>query len=186
MSLKTALADQTSAVSFQHCNYLTICLSHPSFLFIICYIDLCLPFKQIIGHSRQDGTFIRLKIIGSQQLFRNIEDVVVQIIAFYCKCSEGRCVFEPQQKYESNVDNPQSEVTSEDLTDYIDSCLQRHTRTMVVFRSLGIREEFKNINKTCLQKMVRNTYFISRTSSKCFLLSARRLVKWVSFSAKDC
>lgn len=31
-----------------------------------------------------------------------------------------------------------------------------------------------------------DTHFISRTSSKCFLRSARRLVRCVSFSARDC
>lgn len=57
---------------------------------------------------------------------------------------------------------------------------------MAGFRTPGIRGEFRDISKTYLQTMKRNTYFISKTSSKCFLLSARRLVKWVSFSAKDC
>lgn len=30
------------------------------------------------------------------------------------------------------------------------------------------------------------TYFISKTSSKCLLLSALRVVRWASFSARDC
>lgn len=68
-----------------------------------------------------------------------------------------------------------------------DSCyLQRHIHAGAVFRTTRMRKECRHINKTRLQIIKEDTYFISRTSSKCFLLSARRLVKWVSFSAKDC
>lgn len=68
-----------------------------------------------------------------------------------------------------------------------DSCyLQRHIHAGAVFRITRIRKKCRGINKTHLQIIKENTNFISRTSSKCFLLSARRLVKWVSFSAKDC
>lgn len=111
----------------------------------------------------------------------------MQIIVVYCTQLKGRNVFELYQKCESQVGNPWSEVTSESSTDYIDRCcLQRHIHAVAVFRTPAIRGESRAINKTCLQIIKRNTYFISRTSSKCFLLSARRLVKWVSFSAKDC
>ncbi len=68
------------------------------------------------------------------------------------------------------------------MTNYINVQQSLH-HSMMLWCSSGLHV---SINKRRLMKCVfLCSYFISRTSSRCFLLSARRAVRWPSFSASE-